>query len=177
MASAYATGIVGTAHHDVVMAARTFVNNDTRVFPFVHDLFLYLARTGLEVVVVTGGPDEPMQQYATSLGFSLAGTLQLEIRNGFYTGGVFRNTGLCEKKRETVGSVVKDRTVAVAFGDSDADVPLWKAAKADSGIGFIVVGNTQPLLPGLELVPIDPASSGEDVVKLVSQSVAQHRDL
>lgn len=173
MADAYAAGIVGTAHDDVVRAARTFVENDTRVFAFVQHLLSYFASTGLEVVVVTGGPDEPMQQYATTLGFSLAGTLQLEIRNGIYTGGILRNAGLCDKKQETVSSVVRGRTVVMAFGDSPADVPLWKAA--DVRGRFIVAGNAQVPSLQLNLVPIDPTTSGEDVVKLVSQRVVQDR--
>lgn len=125
-------------------------------------------------MVVTGGPEEPMRRYATNLGFSLAGTLQLQVRDGLYTGGVLHNAGLRDKKREAVSRVlVGDRTAAMAFGDSQADDPLWQAAE----VGFIVEGDARPLPPRLDLVPIDPASSGEDVVALVSQSVTQKRSL
>jgi phosphoserine phosphatase len=163
MAEAYAAGIAGVSESDVRAAAKTFVTNDTiRLFSFVRDLFAYFAECGLPTIVVTGAPDEPMREYAATLGFSLARTLQLEVQQGCYTGGIACNSGLCEEKRATVSSIVSGRDVVMAFGDSPADVPLWETA----AVGFIVATDLRSP-PRHDLVRIDPTLTADAIMQEV----------
>ncbi len=168
MADAYAVGITGTAQSDIRTAAKAFVSNDVkRLFGFVRELFAYFNERSLSIVVVTGAPDEPMQEYATTLGFSLAGTLQLEAQQGRYTGGIACNSGLYEGKREAVRRIDSGRNVIMAFGDSPSDLPLWEAA----AVGFIVVSDSH-MAPTehRDLFRIDAALEGKNVAQLVRQA-------
>ena len=175
MAKAYAAGIIGTSERAVRTAAKAFVTTDSRrLFGFVRDLFTYLRERGLPVVVITGAPDEPMQEYAARLGFSLAGTFQLEVQDGCYTGNVACNSGLCEKKREAVRRIVPGRRVLMAFGDSTADVPLWESAWASAGTGFIVVSEPRTQHEHPNLVPIDVTLPVAAIMQLVKGRMATH---
>lgn len=86
MAAAYATGLAGRRQSDIIAAARVFVSADRDVFGFVLGLFAHFRRRQFSVVVITGAPDELMKEYAATVGFSLAGTLALEVRDGVVHG-------------------------------------------------------------------------------------------
>lgn len=171
MANVYAAGLAGYAHDDVVNAAKAFVKLDNlRIFNFVRSLCAYFEDSELSVVVITGAPAEPMEQYADLIGFELAGSLQLEVTGGLYSGRIVNNFGLHDQKLSAVRDVSKDRTIVMAFGDSESDLPMLDAAS----IGFVVRNDVPSTrLSGPYFVQIDPTLSSEAISRLVKDTAAE----
>jgi phosphoserine phosphatase len=169
MGKAYAERIIGISESDVRTAAKAFVKKDTsRLFEFTRELFAYFNDCALPVVVVTGAPDEPMREYAATLGFTLAGTFQLAVQHGRYTGGIVCNSGLSHEKHNVVSNIVSGRDVVMAFGDSSADVPLWDAA----AVGFLVVSEPLTTQPHRDLESIDANQPAMSVVQQIRRRTA-----
>lgn len=171
MALAYAAGLVGRSQADVLEAAKAFVKADNSIFNFARHLLAYLEGEGFSVIVISGAPDELMHEYAEAVGFSLAGTLQLETASGSYTGEVLHNSGLSERKAQAVRAIAEHRSVAMAFGDSTADFPLFDAAS----VGFLVRrGRESSVQFPARLVRIDPESPADEVIGLVKKAIAEN---
>jgi phosphoserine phosphatase len=171
MADAYAEGLVGRVQKEVLAAGAAFIRDDNvRVFPFVPSLWAYFEEHELEVVVLTGAPEEPLHHYASVIGFELAGALRLQVKKGLYTGSIVENCGLYEIKQMVVQRVCANRDVAVAFGDSVSDLPLLNAAP----VGFVVLGATHSSIPfGEHLTTFKATSDPNAVVRLVRRRVSE----
>lgn len=175
MAAAYAEGLAGQSRDKVLTAAASFVRVDNHhVFGFVRSLCEYFAERQLSVIVLSGAPEEPLTQYASTLGFELAGALRLEVEDGRYTGHVIENCGLSHSKHDAVVRVSSLKDVVVALGDSLSDMPLLNAAS----VGFVVRGAAHHSVPaGPRLFPFDSDSDPSFVVEFVKQRLADIRAL
>ena len=136
MEIAYAAGLAGQPGEEVAAAAASFVAADSKnIFRFVRPLCEYFADRQLSIIVISGAPEEPLKQYARTLGFELGGALRLEVRDGFYTGQVIENCGLSKIKSEAVSRVSAENDGVVALADSLSDMPLLDAARCRFVVG------------------------------------------
>ena len=170
MAEAYATGLAGRRQSDIIAAAKAFVSADRDVLGFVPGLLTYFRGRRLPVVVITGAPGDLMREYAATAGFLLGGTLELEVRDGVYTGTVAQNSGLHKNKADAVSRLAEENAVVFAFGDAPADRPLLDAA--DISCLVLTGAYSHELFPS-EIVRIDPASTVEAVVDLLERAEAK----
>jgi phosphoserine phosphatase len=171
MADAYADGLAGRAQKEVLAAGATFIRSDKRrLFKFVRHLWAYFEEQGLNVVVLTGAPEEPLKHYADAVGFELGGALRLQIKEGFYTGAIVENCGLYEAKQAAARRVSADNDVAIAFGDSVSDLPLLNAAP----VGFVVLGATHTSIPlGPHLFAFAAKRDPRSIARFVKRRVSE----
>jgi HAD superfamily phosphoserine phosphatase-like hydrolase len=174
MAEAYADGLAGRSHGEVLEAGAAFIRSDNRrVFRFVRALWAYFDEHDLKVVVLTGAPEEPLKHYADAIGFELGGALRLQVKRGFYTGNIVENCGLYDSKQAAVKRVEQNDEVVIAFGDSVSDLPLLNSAP----IGFVVTGAAHNSLPfGPHLIAFDSKLEPMSVTQLVKRRVAEVED-
>jgi len=169
MEIAYAEGLAGQPREEVATAAVSFVAADGKnIFRFVRPLCEHFAGRHLSMIVISGAPEEPLTQYAKTLGFELGGALRLDVRDGFYTGQVIENCGLSKIKSEVVSRVSMQNDVAVALADSLSDMPLLDAARCR----FVVGGAPHHAVPvGPNLLSFDSDSDPDLVLQLVRRCV------
>lgn len=165
METAYAEGLAGQPREEVAAAAAAFVAADSKnIFRFVRPLCEHFTGRQLSIVVISGAPEEPLTEYARTLGFELGGALRLEVRDGFYTGRVIENCGLSKIKSEAVSRVSAESDVVVALADSLSDMPLLDAARCR----FVVGGAPHHAVPvGPNLLSFDSDSDPDFVLQFV----------
>lgn len=174
MAATYADGLAGQSRGGVLAAAASFVQVDAQhLFGFARSLCEFFVERQLSVIVLSGAPEEPLTEYASTLGFELAGALRLEVEEGLYTGNVIENCGLSNTKHDAVVRVSTTNDVVIALGDSLSDMPLLDAAR----VGFVVRGAAHHSVPvGPSLFPFGSDSDPSFVVAFVRQRLENIRE-
>jgi phosphoserine phosphatase len=138
-----AGGLRGVRCKFVDRAARDFFAADrTRLHTWALEI-LTLLRRYMDVVVVSGAPQEVLNCYGKMCQFAQVHGLLLETINGIYSGLVKQNPGTSNGKRDVIASFINGKTVVIAIGNSDSDMPLFDASKMN-----IVVNN-----PSMKLGP------------------------
>jgi len=142
-AQEYARMMKGTRAREILAAAGEFVREDgARLQETPSKVLQLLLERGFSVVVVSGAPLEVLEEYARRWGFAEVHGLELETRDGVYTGRVKSNPGTTTAKRELADTISRrmNTRIRVAMGNSPSDEPLFAAAPV-----AVVVGDMQPV--------------------------------
>ena len=140
----YAAGIAGAAVDAVAVAARGFAEGDAAsLFPMARPLLTVLRDVGLEVIVISGSPVEPLAAHFASLGISGLEATAVEVRDGAYTSRVLRNVARTPVKEAAVAGLAA-RGIAFAAGDRPIDASMVTLAR----LGACVAPPDAPLPAG-----------------------------
>lgn len=152
---AMARGLRGQSAAAIAAQAPLFVEGDRdNLYPFAPAALRELRARGLELVVVSGAPEEVLDAAAQEYGFSEIYGSAFDVRNDEYIGTVARNRATVEGKIDVVGLLFDDEGAELAIGDSEADLPLLERARLK-----IVVGNpklARQVPGGLWIEPENP---------------------
>ena len=131
----YATAVRGKRVELFDDLAWRFVAFDAwNIFPFAQELMERLQAKDVRPILVTGSALVVADAFAAHLGIECAHAMKLVVDRGRFTGDVERNTGLAPVKRGITQRYAG--RVLLAGGDSNADAPMFEAARL-----ALVVGN------------------------------------
>ncbi|MEY8395133.1 HAD-IB family phosphatase [Lachnospiraceae bacterium 45-P1] len=158
----YARALTGIKLCTVEKLACSFLQEDDAVFPFVNKLFCFFKRNQIDTIIVSGAPQIVLLQYAKQFGIDEIHGMDIEISDGRYTGEVTQDYGA--EKAQIVKEICNNRNSAplIAFGDSDADMPLLKAAK----YGYFLDRKKEMII--LNSQETAPLSSIDTIIKKMS---------
>jgi len=133
----YCRGLKGQTRHQITEAAKSFCSSgNLQLYSFAHKAIFSLHARGIEVVVITGAPVEPLRVFSSRFKFKLVGGLIPKISpQNYYTGELLINSGISIEKERLVKRVTKNRKVVIAFGDSESDLPLINPAQLGIMVG------------------------------------------
>jgi phosphoserine phosphatase len=118
---------------------------------FADTLTAALVDAGLQSVLISGGPVEPVSLFARRFHATVGGALTLEQNeNDCFTGRVALNAGLPAEKRRIAVDYAANGNIRFAAGDTPNDKPLLERAQIK-----LIVGNA-----------IDPPASWTNVYRL-----------
>ncbi|MDP8942737.1 MAG: haloacid dehalogenase-like hydrolase [Actinomycetota bacterium] len=138
----YARGLEGVGQEELRAHARSYVDGDRRnVFPFARALLESLVERGIETVVISGSPVETLSLHKQLLPIDRHWGIVVAVRDGRFTGDLELNPAEQAAKERIVSAAAEGARVALAIGDSEADLPMLDLAEAR-----IVVDN-DALLP------------------------------
>ena len=127
----YARGLEGVTQAALAAHARTYVESDiAALFAFVRGLLQSIVDRGIETVVISGSPIETLTVYQEHLPLHELWGITLEVRDGRFTGELELNPAEQTAKEHIVSTALEQATVALAVGDSEADLPMLEAAHA-----------------------------------------------
>jgi len=130
-------------------------------------IFPFLIKNNVEIIVITGSPQEIVELYKEELGISKVYGMNYYIDNGKYTGEFKYNTGLSENKQKIIDEILNDKNIEVlfGFGDSISDIPILKVAKQ------AFINNSKKFLDGDNVIytKFKDESSGEVIVNKMSE--------
>ena len=94
------------------------------------DIFPFLKRNKIKIIVISGAQQELIELYKEELGIDEIYGVQYVIENGIYT-NQYQNNGSDKNKEIMVKEICKDKEnrILFSFGDSISDIPLLKVAK------------------------------------------------
>jgi phosphoserine phosphatase len=157
----YGDSLSGVAVEIVEPHAHPFVSDYISprhglLFESTRPLIAGLRSRGLRPILVTGAPGEITGALSTELDFESYFALELDTEGGQFTGEVVRNCGVASEKRAVCKWLIDEQEceIAVAIGDSDGDVPLWRSAT----ISVQVAGepNAEVTISGIDMnAPLD----------------------
>jgi phosphoserine phosphatase len=136
----YANSLTGLSSRLVARHAHQFLVSDQKhLFSFSTRLLASLHKQGIAVIVVSGAPMEILQLYCKSLRLKAAHGLNIESKNGVYTGSILENPGISKEKEDVVRQILDSHNmrVVMAMGNSPSDDPLFQAAPVN-----VIVNNT-----------------------------------
>ena len=150
----YAAGLRGQSATTVASLAREFVRQDLEnVFAFVDPLLSRLDEAGVAPILISGSPIEVIEAFADAVGIDQVHATVLEVVDDLYTGRVEAETASGAAKTALTAEYV-DRPIAVAGGDSIADLPMLEAARSR-----LVVGGGVPLRADRRTLVVDPEAA------------------
>jgi phosphoserine phosphatase len=93
-------------------------------------LFEKLKEKDIDIIVVSGAPVEILNQYKEKFSLKEVFGLELDVKNGAYTGEIKLNPGLRKVKQRIVNKITKspDNKIILAVGNSESDIPLFRAS-------------------------------------------------
>jgi phosphoserine phosphatase len=125
----YAAGLAGQGVAAVATASHDFVRADEQnLYRFVRPMMRRLRELGLPLIVVSGCPTEPLRAYGDQLEISEVYGLAVRRAGGRYLPTLDLNPTLAEEKSKVVAELAARAQIALALGDSAADLPLLEAA-------------------------------------------------
>ncbi len=126
----YANGLAGYQVAAVEQAALKFVQLDqVHLHSFVSSLLAALKGNDMTIVVVSGCPVEPLEAYKDILNLDHIYALQVGVSGGKYVAELVENPAGFDGKKAVVERLTESGdSVALAMGDSSADLPLLNAA-------------------------------------------------
>jgi phosphoserine phosphatase len=129
-AQAYASMMKGKEQATVRELAEDFAAGEIGVHAFVAPLISRLESLTVAPIIVSGAPVELVSEYASILGVEEFFGLALGVdAKGRFDGSIVSNPGLASAKRRVTGEVrAQLRTVVLALGDSESDMPMLNTA-------------------------------------------------
>jgi phosphoserine phosphatase len=164
-AAVYADSMRGLHLNEAEAAAHEFVQSDAqRLYKFSPWLFQYLREHDVATLVISGAPDIVLNEYSRR--YSLDGTCGLQLRRDKadrFDGMVEKNPGVLEVKEATIDTWCRGASIAAAFGNTVADLPLLTRAC----LGVVINGLVSDFSPDIrqKLVFCAPEDV-EEVVRL-----------
>jgi len=168
-ATVYAHSLSGRSRRLIARHAHRFLISDpNQLFGFSMKLLSTLREQGIAVIVISGAPMEILQLYRRSLGVEAVHGLDIESKNGLYTGNVLRNPGILMEKEEVVQQILGqyNARVVMAMGNSPSDSPLFQAAPVN-----VIVNNTS-LRTGKREFHITADISEDQILQDIKKEIA-----
>jgi phosphoserine phosphatase len=155
----YGMGIRGQSVDTINELAKLFVEQDASLFQFTEELLQFLIERDLKLVVVSGAPEEVLDSYRGRFGWTSVHGVAVDHRDGVYRAELLNNPATAESKSRVVQDLAVNSKILIAFGDSEADIPMLNAARVK-----VVVGNEKLVAGGPCVLNIDTKWRSEDVV-------------
>lgn len=125
----YAKGINGLRVDFIMEIAHQYIEQDRcHIFHGMEEIFGYLKKSGIEVMVISGAPKIILDFYKKKFHIREIFAFKERVENGRFAGRASYNYGYNKKK--TIAQL-KDKygtKPLLGFGDSDSDIPLLKEA-------------------------------------------------
>ena len=128
----YGKYIQGVRKEEILPVLEAYKKRDEgNIFKIMkQDIFPFLKRNKIKIIVISGAQQELIELYKEELGIDEIYGVQYAIENGIYT-NQYQNNGSDKNKEIMVKEICKDKEnkILFSFGDSISDIPLLKAAK------------------------------------------------
>ena len=130
VAEAYAGGVKGVPSSEIHRLAKRFVAKELHwIYPYARVVIPWLSHREIKIVVVTGSPQEVIEAASKELPIGEIFGLSVDVDSqGHLTGHISRNPGSKKAKDEIIAGLKKKNELVFAFGNSEADLPLLRAA-------------------------------------------------
>lgn len=152
-------------------------NQNNKIYPIMEEeIFPFLLDNGVEPIVISGSQQEPIDLYKKRMGFQRAFGVQYKILEGKYTQDCIVNTAIGEGKSVIIQELLRREPktdILFAFGDSEADIPMLKAAKQ----GFINNSNRFLEQGNINYFDFTSKQAGEQILELMTKSIEQEKKL
>lgn len=164
-ATVYAEAIAGIAVADVRSAAEKFADTDAHLFSFTRTLLSIVRSRDVDIIIVSGGPQEVIEAHASKLGIKCVMALQVESSPfGRFEKRVKLNYGAAIDKRRAIKQLEGAYDISLAIGNSISDAPLLNSARH----GFFIldpdsdsiVSSRHPQLAGASIHFVHPGEVG-----------------
>jgi HAD superfamily phosphoserine phosphatase-like hydrolase len=111
--------------------AQEYVRSDVRLYPYAVSVINVLHQKGLSVIVISGAPQEVLEVFGQDLGVDMVIgiTVKTSMDGKIFSGFLKRNSAEAQTKNLQVRYLKRHYNILLALGDSDADIPMLKAAK------------------------------------------------
>ena len=153
----YAVGLEGVRESELQAHARAYVEEDAReVFAFTAVLLDSLVEREIETLVISGSPVETLALHQERLAIRRRWAIEVAVRDGRYTGELEFNPAEQTAKESVISTAVEGARVALAVGDSEADLPMLEMAEAR-----IVVDNDALLEDDEATLHLSPDSTAD----------------
>jgi HAD superfamily phosphoserine phosphatase-like hydrolase len=155
-AAAYGELLTGMSVPDVADLANKYLNNHSPQdpFPFTDRLLSVLRAHGIAPIIVSGAPKELVDGISTRLNIQEYYCLEIDSQGGMYTGSIKTNAGLREAKSAIVAGIERSwRSVVLALGDSESDIPMLDGAKRRVIVGELAAQAHWTSQTTLRLIP------------------------
>lgn len=142
-----------------------------RIIPVMEQqIFPFLLANGIEPVIISGSPKEPLEIYKKRMDFQSVYALEYKIKDGKYTDKYGINTSVGEGKARIIREFLEknpDAEILFGFGDSEADIPILKSARQ----GF--VNNVTKILDkdNIHYLDFESEQAGEKIIALMTQEL------
>lgn len=125
----YGKGIKGKSVDELNAVAEEYISDDEKsLYPGVKDLFEFLYKEGIDIIVVSGAPNQIIKYYKERFHIEELYDLQEEVRDDRITGEIATNYGFSKELAMKMICEEKGCTPYMAFGDSSSDFPLLDGA-------------------------------------------------
>lgn len=166
----YAWSLHGCSRESVLKLANNFITNDRKeLFGFTEGLFRFFTENSLKVTVISGAPQEILEQYKTE--FNLKGIYGLELStnsDGFYDSGISQNNGLSSQKEAIIKLLLNGARATIGLGNSSSDIPLL----SNSSLSIII--DNPDLNPGTNNIHVSSENINiADLASLISRELKQ----
>jgi len=110
-----------------------------------------------------------LQEYNKFLGLKKVYGLELETKEGVYTGNITTNPGISLEKSKLVNEIIgsHNENIILALGDSLSDIPLFQAAPIN-----VVVNNATLNVTGHEL-HITGEITTEKILRIIKKEICK----
>lgn len=117
---------------DIIPVLQKYKREDNdKVFDIMReDIFPFLVKNNIEIIVISGAQQELIELYKEELKINEIYGVKFENKDGKYL-NKYVNNGLDDNKRKIVNKIMenKENIILFSFGDSISDVPLLEVAK------------------------------------------------
>jgi len=149
-------------------------NKNNRIYSIMEQrIFPFLLERGIEPIIISGSPQEPIDLYKKRMNFQRAYAIQFEADNGKYTENCIVNTAIGEGKEIIVKELLKEEPetkIVFAFGDAEADIPLLVSAKQ----GFVNNSNRFLDRESIDYFDFDDIETGDKILKIMEDTIKLH---
>lgn len=148
-------------------------NENNRIIPIMEQkVFPFLLANGIEPIVISGSPQEPLELYEKRMKFKSVYGIKYDLQEETYTDRCNVNTAIAEGKSMIIQRILEenpDAKIIFGFGDSEADIPILESAE----LGFI--NNSNKFLDKTNMHYLDFYSpeAGEQIIELMTQELAR----
>ena len=131
----FSQAMKGISPTDLQNLITSFWQEKQNLFDFTIPLIELLHELEIEPIVVTGSPLDVVRPCAANIGIETCFGLEFGVKAGLFDGTTILNTAVHRGKKAIVDQIKKhERTIALSFGDSESDMPLFEAAFHAYGI-------------------------------------------
>lgn len=128
-------------------------------------VFSFLNKNNIEIIVVSGAPQEILEVYKNEFKIDKIYGLKLDTKKGKYLGSLKINTGMTKSKEKIIKDICINKEVLFAFGDSISDIPAFKNAK------YSFVNNNEKIFEGDNIFYLDFRNdkSGDIIMEKINE--------
>ncbi len=167
-ATIYAKSLRGCSRNTVMALADSFKELDREdLFGYSKHLFEYLRNRAIDVIVVSGAPQEILEQYRGEFSLNEVYGLQLAVDGqGIYNGKIVHNPGRSLAKGDIVNMILKNTPAIIGLGNSVSDIPLLKRSSLS-----VIVDNPGLNAGGRSIHIRSEETDGTKLVKLLRKEL------